>query len=396
MNNESLTDRPRKHLFLAFAEIGEWNYESAKEHLEVYLKYNSLSQYDRAIGKVNLLASKVTLLPNGGKDLALEKEIESLIHRCEQEQYFTLKTNLEEIRIQLLLKSYSQSRAKETAGLVKSIVDDPRAKDNLFILKWSILAETPTLASTQNEIKTWKTRLLKLKKQALEIKHYETVREVDFYLARFQKNLVEKVFFGTPFKTYRQRIIDEYSPQLPDHYWYSLNQQINYRFDYLSFNDLKPGSLPMRLILALSQDFYRPLNKYSLFTAVFPKEHINPDSSFNKLHQVIFRARKWLDKNDIPLDITEENESFSLMGPVSIKIYLKDRKDNLIVSDDKKIIGEKITDIFHEKMFSINDLIEAKLFKNLRAAQRYLKENSDLIERHGKGKNTRYSIHLQV
>lgn len=394
LQDESLRKRPKSYLFLAFAEINEWNYEKARDHLIKYLDLAPHASYERMIVMVNLLASKVFLLPEGMQDPELGNEISKNIKFCEDNNYLTLKANLKEINTQFLLKTHSQNKAQESTKLISSIIDDPMAKDNLFIQKWSIIADTPQKGAKAEVIKKWELRLLALKELAEKIQHYETIREVDFYLSYFAPALIEKVYFGTPYESYRRRITKEHKPALPDFYWYSLSQEVSYKFDYLTFNDFKLGSLPMRVILALVQDFYRPLNKYAFFTIVFQGEHFNPDSSFNKLHQAIFRARTWLKEKEIPLTIQEKNESFFLSGPVAIKVYLQDKQNHVVLTDQNQIIWDEIQVHFSDQPFSVKEILSLGLFNNPRAAQRFLetKIRENLIEKSGKARSIQYRI----
>jgi len=186
------------------------------------------------------------------------------------------------------------------------------------------------------------------------------------------------------------------SPQIPSFFYYSLDQDVDREFDYKNYQDLKTGSIILNVLKALTHDFYKRQNKYTLFELVFPNDYLNPASSFNKIHQALKRTRNWLLKNQIPLKIREEDEEYFLEGQVSIKIYLADRIKTFQEKKDESFYDEiqLLNQKFKTNSFSLREAMNSLKHSNLRKTQRFIKKaiEHNLIKKINEGKKTRYIL----
>lgn len=389
---------PKTFLFLGMAHINRWDYESAIVELRKFQEFRYISNYDRYIGTVNLMAALVATAGENSKQIgAIEGEIDFHLEATKDLGFKILHANLLEIKSQLIVKSIQTKASKTLLKRASAIINDPNSKDNLFVRKWEIISRKPDASEEASVIAKWKKEMGELRQKAKAINHIETIRDIDFYLGEFNSSLVQRVFFGTPYSSFRDKIVEVYSPKLRSEYWLHIDSNSDLKkveFDYLQYKDLKIGSIILKVLKALTFDFYKRQNKYTLFELVFPNDYLDPSSSFNKIHQALSRTREWLKKHKVPLEIHEENEEYFLVGHVSIRIYLSDR-----VKETKKIKDEGffyeldlIKNEFENKIFHIQDAMLSLGHSNLRKTQRFLKKALELEELHkeGAGKKTVY------
>lgn len=399
---------PKTLLFLGFAAIHQWDYEGAITYFEEYLSGNDLPEYEKWIGQVNLMASKVVIAQSIDDLQKLEKSIQNLVSQADKKGFKILYINLCEIQTQLDLKTKSSSLIESDTQKIQQLIQNPMSKENLFIQKWYWLARRPTTRQENSEeVKIWIKNMEIMQAKARIIGHIETIRDIDFFLAFYNPELINKLYYGTHFQSYRNRILSTFKKDLKSFYWHSLetNNSIELNifkknqfmsFDYRDYKDFTFGSLLHRVLMALVSDFYKKQNKYALFYKIFPGEHLNPYTSFNKLHQAFHRTKEWLKINNIPFEIIEENSSYSLMGRGKIKIYLEDL--NLQAIPEAKTLHEleKVKKYFGRKSFTSEQLLNC-LFSEAggeRKAQRWLAKalNLNFVTKTRKGRTFLYQI----
>lgn len=391
---------PKTHLFLGMAHINRWDYESAVVELRKFQEFRYISSYDRYIGTVNLMAALVATAGTDTKEInAIEAEIDFHLEATKELGFKILHANLLEIKSQLIVKSIQTKTSKALLKRASAIIDDPNSKDNLFVRKWEIIARKPDATDDASVITKWKKEMGEVRQKAKAINHIETIRDIDFHLGEFNPPLVQRVFFGTPYSSFREKIIEVYNPKLRSEYWLHIDSNSEAKkteFDYLQYKDLKIGSIVLKVLKAMTFDFYKRQNKYTLFELVFPNDYLDPSSSFNKIHQALSRTREWLKTHKIPLEIHEESEEYFLVGHASIKIYLNDRVNWSAVSKDEGLYYELELLKKHLKAesFSINEAMLILGHSNLRKTQRLLKKaiEEGEVSKSDKGKNTRYSF----
>ena len=55
-----------------------------------------------------------------------------------------------------------------------------------------------------------------------------------------------------------------------------------------------------------------PIAPGNLYSSLYPDEYFNPDSSPNRMYQVVQRLRKWYRDNNIPLNVKVDKNHFLL------------------------------------------------------------------------------------
>ncbi len=390
---------PKTYLFFGFAHINQWDYSKAVLVLEKFLSFKTISDYDRAIGMTNFLASKVALVDENPQSIpSLEVQLEETILKMEDSNYKVLSLNLREIQVQLIIKKahFFPSNIKSQKTLA-TVINDPKSKENLFVKKWQIIASKPKDEKSSVRIKQWMEKLKQLQKEALETSHTETVRDIDFHLGEYAPHRLEKVFWGTPYKAFRQKILLTYKLNIQNTYIYRLTSnhekspKNRFLFDYKRFGDLKKSSLLVRGIHALCCDFYKSQNRYALHAKIFPGEFFNPQSSFNKVYQAIHRLRRWLTLHKIPLEIHQHDEEYFFVGDVDIKIYREDQIDHASHNKYSEDIL-KLRGAMEDQKFSLGEAMAVLQYNERRQTQRIFKILIDdgILMKSGKGKNTLY------
>ena len=140
------------------------------------------------------------------------------------------------------------------------------------------------------------------------------------------------LYFGTPFASYRKRLIDKGSSwlKIPQEYHWQVTNQLSARKFHLGQGEeiggsakLKTGTALYRALVVITSDFYRPFSVGSLHSLVFPKEYFNPDSSPQRVSFLIQRLRAWIKDNELPLIIAAEDDGFKLQATMPFTFILE-------------------------------------------------------------------------
>jgi hypothetical protein len=120
---------------------------------------------------------------------------------------------------------------------------------------------------------------------------------------------------------------------------------------------LNPGKKIHQLVEVLLRDFYSPLKLGGLFRELFPGEYFDPDSSPGRVHQLIWRARRWLESSDIPVEISENEGEYRLKinGQFSFRVpYERAGIDSIQV-----LYGRLKNEIGTDRSFAASDACRA-------------------------------------
>ena len=85
---------------------------------------------------------------------------------------------------------------------------------------------------------------------------------------------------------------------------------------------LKKGQVPLRLLKALTRDFYRPQTTYDLYEQIFPGEYLRPSISEDRVCQACLRLREHFKKSQLPLLLVEERGAFRLEALPKSKVHI--------------------------------------------------------------------------
>lgn len=363
-------DVPESYLYSAFGHFAKWQYREAIPLLESYLAQKNISDYQRLIGRVNLLAALVheknTSAESMGRELLKETKLAkaNLLHANTLEllsQYYILKKQF--------------TNADRQLAEAEALLDTMETLDAFFIQKWKVIKkiyENPISKEANKEldaiISNAKTR-----------KHYETVRDCERHrcLATQNVKLAELLYCGTPNERFREELLKEFPKEikLGETYLRQFGEKEAKRTLDLTDSKkikVKSGSLLPRALLTLLSDSYRPLRLASLYSILFPNEYYNPVSAPNRVHQLLRRLRQELKKQKIPLNIKEEDGSYFVEAEKPVAVLLPVRK---IAENTKEPRIAQLRRTFGEKDFSVHEA--SRILKlSQRSTSRLLLENT--------------------
>ncbi len=299
---------PEANLYYAFTLFSKWDYEDAIPYLERYLEFKQISPYQKIVAKTNLAQAYISSV--------FYREAEALLDEIENEtkkqDYNLLMANGLELRAQLLFAENKFSQALNLLNSAEKMLSTFPTHYQLMVEYWKVICQyafDPTKTKAIANLQTLRTN-------SVEKGFWSVVRECDFHRSIIDgdKDLFLKVYFGTPFSKYREKLRKKFpiSVELPPFYHWNPTLKKASRekifkvyegIDLRSEASLKRGQLSHRLLQALTSDFYVPFRTETLFTYVSPDEHYSPVSSYKKTANAIQRLQNWLKENSIPIKI---------------------------------------------------------------------------------------------
>lgn len=299
----------------ALAQFTRWNYEAASGLLRDYVMDPRISSYARLVGRVNLAAALVTERRLDEASAVLEE----LRLETESGGFRLLHGNCLELSAQASIFSKRWKDADRFLTEARDRLAGTDSLDLLFVDKWIAVAEL--LRRGPNPAR--RGALSAVRREAARRRHWETIRDCDRFLAvaTGDRKRFAHVYFGTPFAAFRARLLVDFpgDARLPDRYRWHLGPpgKIRGEFDpragsFEPGGRLKPGQILHRLLLALSEDFYRPLRAAALFARLHPTEHYNPTASPLRVHQALLRFRRWCAYRRVPLAVVESGAEYRL------------------------------------------------------------------------------------
>ncbi len=312
---------PEVLLERSFNHFAQWNYSSAVPLLEAYIQSKDIGDYARTIGAVNLCSAYL----GSNQFKAAEKVLTQLLDETSQNAYSQLHFNCQEMmaQVQIRLHKDFEGALVRLNQAMEEYQGQPDDISLLFAKKWRAISSS----LLSNEVSS---DFHEVRKQAETFKHWETIRELDFYQAKItgDREKLVYLYFGTPFPSYRQRIINILGDNVIPIYFskgsISIEPKILLETGSISGNsDIIPsGSVLHQLLILLNQDFYRPIPLLTLFSKLYPDQHFCPQTSANRVHQNVCRLRKVLSKNQIPLIIEENGGNYQLSSESSVSIVI--------------------------------------------------------------------------
>ncbi len=381
--------------FEAFAHISLWNYRGSIPLLETYLKHPLAEPYLTLVAKVNL-ASSLTFERHHDQALFV---IERLIGEAKEKSLTLLHGNLLELRAQNAIFNKRWTEADESLEQANILLAATGARFGLFIKKWKTFSLILQNGLTNESL----SQLQEIRTEASVQKHFETLRDCDRVLAltTHDFSLGSRLFFGTPFDSFRQRLRSDWGERfnLPEFFDWKLGPpgesliSLNLHTGEMknAREPLKTGGILHRLLQVLSSDFYRPQRLACLYSALYPGEYFNASSASLKIHQAVNRLRAWIKKNRLPLVIVEATGFYSLdsTAPFSLRVSHPERLAA------NPLLEQLLIKWPENAWFSVK---EAAGITKLSASStlRLLNElrNEGSLLRQGSGKNIRYAVAL--
>ena len=377
---------PEAQLYLGYVCMYKWEYRSAITHLTTYEGLPGLTDYQRFIAKLNLASA-----------YSFERETERLIALASelavvgtQQGWKLLARDAHMLATQGFIQAgdFAKARAMLDAGFELA---RENALDAFLLRKWQVvmaLHESPASEAASAELAAFR-------KEAVEARDFESLRECDYYLGMLTRNsrLLQKVYFGTPYPDYRRRILKEARGwlELPAAYTWAVKGQHGRLVDLESgdFSGQKLGSaLVLNVIRALSRDFYRPMRLATLFGELYPDEHFDPLSSPGRTRRAVGRAREWLEECGSALSIESRANTYQLTSaePLDLRVRIEYGESDQQV--DPQLI-KKLRKQFPYKAFSAKQAAE-HLKLPLSSARGALKDAAEAgaVFRIGTGRST--------
>jgi tetratricopeptide (TPR) repeat protein len=329
LQNRDVNELPETLLYKSLLRFSNWDYLQAIPLLEQYLENRDLSLYARTVGQTNLAAALVA-----ERDYvragALVSEVLDL---SKTNGFHMLHGNALEILAQSQILRGQIEDGKQTLRKARDLLKNSKESLLLFVDKWSAIAEL-----FQDGPSVENLRMIQVvRDRAIQIKHWPSVRECDWWRAKFSKDsaLFRHLYFGTPSAPYRMRILANFdeSANIPEQYDWTIGEniagatpvpvlEVEQGHVLESATRLPQRQLQHRLLQTLASDFYTPLKVGVLFAAAYRGEFFNPVSSPSRVYNGISRLNKWFITQGLPLKIAFENGGFKLeaIGPCVIRV----------------------------------------------------------------------------
>lgn len=394
---DSLNDHPSAPealLFGAFTRFAAWDYQGALPLLRRYVELPGLGDYARCVGKVNL-ASALVHEENRSEALPL---LNQLISDCPRQGFRLIQSNALLVLAEAAIQGRAWSEAARALVLARETTRQVSTYDALFVEKWAAILDLQRTGGRRPAL----ARIEKVRADAWNQGHWETVRECDFHRACVTRDhpLLTRVYLGTAFPEYRRRIEatgfwkapDGAFDWIPEHCKPSSGPAIP-----LFTDGLKTGQVPWRLARCLVSDFYAPFRLASLHAEVFPGRHFHPIHSPIVVHQALRRLRCWLKKQRFPMWVEEKEGAYRLGSRLPIVLPRQ------ISGAPESAKLDRLLDIMRQeepisrKIFRRKD-VERMLGISERSAAYWLKEMLDLgwIETTGSGPKRAYRVVREI
>lgn len=386
---EGLGGRATKQatLYEAYAHITRWNYARAIPLLGAYLRDARPEPYERLVARVNLASALVY----ERRHVDAEALLRELLHEASVKKLALALGVVLELSASHFVLQGKLHRAgpllergeKELAGA------DPVVR--FLVRKWQgILRYLETKGRDAAALDA-------IRREAASRAQWETIRDCDRVEAVTARNeeLLLKLFFGTPYETFREKLVREAGPlAIPSSLVWDLGTGRGRAAsvdlttgETASAGALRPGSVAYRLLRCLASDFYRPFRVAALYAHAYEGAYFNPETSPGQLHVGVRRLRRWLAAGRIPLDVVEAGGAYRLVatGRVELSVPRPDATDL-----DPPLVG-RLRAALAASAFSVHDAARA-LAVSRRSAQRLLAEAEaqGRLARLGRGRSTRY------
>ncbi len=317
-------ESPRAALFMAYAHISQWNYRKAAPLLEEISRGEALDAYQTSVAQVNLAACYVNLAHWSKAEVLLGQ----LSQKCKLNNWSLLLANVYELSSLLLIETAQNAKDFEMARvqidqIVNQLMSSATPQQNLFLSKWKAILQLIQLGPNARTLQA----LEQVYQQAQLFKHWETLRDCDFYRAVYTKdeNLAIYLLYGTPFESFKKKIWRHFHGlKLPGEFIWRMNKEqecaAESSWDLYSGKTgdnsfvLKPQSVSHRLFTTLTLDFYRPHMLASIFSKIHPGEFYNPMTTPGRMIKSIQRLRVDLQSHSTGIELKGENGVYWLSG----------------------------------------------------------------------------------
>lgn len=378
------------NLFRGFAYIYQWDYESARPFLSRYLE-QTLTEYQRKIGEINLAACDTLLEPSAKEHLS---RLEKLEIDCGKIGAKRIQANALELMAQTFVYLKDYKSALKILTRAEKMMNIDATFEGSFIKKWRAFAELGKNPESNSSIQN----VIRVREEARALGYFEVVRDCDFHLGIWNRNrtVLQRVYYGSPFPAYRQRVVAEAKDKLnieSSYLWRLNNTKRPEKWIDLKTGQNEKGNLIispekqiLQLLAVLASDFYRPIQVSNVFQTLFPDQYFDPFSSSNRIDQAILRLRRYLRDQKIPLLVTKSS-GFNIIASSDFGLI------KYLDHSNQDAEFEKIEMVFKNSEFKLREAL--KVFKiPQRSLQALFKKWVDAgkLKVIGGGSNTRYCV----
>lgn len=378
---------PQVLLFRASALISQWSYAESIPLLQRYVKLPQLDPYSRQVGKVNLAAALVYERKFPKATMLLRE----LIYESSLRHWGLLLGNALELGAQNFVLQRKWPDAQKCLAKAESLLKDSDSLDEFFVRKWKAIVHFEKATAKKKPLGL----LVEVRDEAKARGHWETMRQCDRFLslATDDEGLLLHLYFGTPYESYRKRLLQDFGSRvkIPAAYvWRIKGLAVPLLPDLLGGEKgVKVGQLLHRVLSALASDFYRPIRVATLYSRIYPGEYFNPVSSPARVHEGVKRLRQWFKGHRIPLAIEEKAGAYFLQAkaPCGLTVHHWETQQR------HRVVIEKLRLKFSNQTFSIRDACRW-LKSPARTTLRLLEEAiaAGQLQRVGRGRSTKYTI----
>ncbi len=319
-----IDDESKEVLILkASAWISQWNYRMAQSIYSTLLRLTTLTEYERRIAEINFAACCV----NQGNYFLAVKRLSSF--SIWKDQFPLLYGNSCELLAQAYFGIEKFHEAEQMAIESTKILGAGAEAYSLFAQKWLLIIQSS--ASGQIAEDQWG----KVKQAALQRNDGEAQRDLELFRAVIERNLdgFLKVYFGSPFPTYRRIALKRYkSPvSLPSSLVVSSSaEKLTSKLDLHSgvfqnsCGEITIVGKNLDILRVLNRDLFRATPTGELFSLVYPGEVFDVATSPHRVYQAILQLKICLETYKIPIQIERAKHLYRLKAEsIAITVYQK-------------------------------------------------------------------------
>lgn len=378
-------------LFLqAGALFAKWDYKTAIPLLERYVNGGELPEYQRLVGEVNLAAALIY-----ERDPRAATQLESILSKVCTKNHRHLHGYVLQLQAENAVWDHRWIDARKIITQAQKILTASHTLEALFVRKWKFIVDLYC-----NEPKSLEN-LSFLKKEASRLRHWETLRSIDYHVAVALKEeaLFTHLLFGTPFPSLTDRLKLDYGgvvPSAPHYNWeLTTSGKSTHTFSIEKFLEgekaPKEGKALHRLIETLTSDFYRPFRPAEIHSRVFPGEYFNPQTSVHRVAQMVNRLRLYWGSIESPMQVAESGGEYRLSCTAKCKVKLLNPVKEILHTTDLQI--DRLKQQVGSEIFGVDEtrkLLQIPNWTAKRLLQHAVTENRLL--RFGKGRYTTYQF----
>lgn len=312
---------PEVYDLQARAEYGQWNHAAAAPLFKRYLDSIDPDSYLYLVGSLNLSASYLS----SGRPASARKWLNQAIEKSVATDKKVILGNCYELMGQVCMDQgkYSESRRYLKRGA--KVLGRNMGIWSFYLEKWDFVGQCLKNGYSK-ELVAEGRRLLKVAKFQ---GYWEDVREIERHLATIENDEARllRIYFGTPFASYKRRVIKNYSGKLviPRELEVTLFGESCSARVFDAHQALKDHPVLEKLFFILTRDFYRPLPVGYVFDSLYSDTWFDPLHSSDRLYDAVKRLRGCLEQEKRG-SVHWQSGGIQLIGQRPLKIIVRDQE----------------------------------------------------------------------